>query len=415
VPLDIIHRDVSPQNILIARDGVARVLDFGVAKALAQSPNTQSGLLKGKFGYMAPEQIMRGQVDRRADVFAAGVVLWETLTCRRLFQASKNIEQAMSRVISAEIPPPSTFRPTIPRALDAIVLKAMDRDADRRFQTAEELAVALEEDVAVASPHLVKTWFGPLASPELVQRAELIRIINKRYGTPGRSTPHPNALAEEARAALAAAEADGHQRRSWRTDSGLIPTRSQSGRYPIEPTLKPVTRTLPPRRTGTRLAGSAQLDGMAPRGGPLSELDTAGAEWQGPFEACVSWLSEHGLLSERSWLSGRSAAGALLIVVGLMSTWIAAVGWDAPPTSELLRARRAAHAQLEAATSSLYPSAPAPANRLNHALPELREGGGSSGSPRRPSDEASPPPRAKPGDRQSAPAAGSGLNLRLSR
>src|SRR5690606_3633494 len=111
--------------ILIARDGVARVLDFGVAKALAQSPNTQSGLLKGKFGYMAPEQLMRGQVDRRADVFAAGVVLWETLTCRRLFQASKSIEQAMSRVISGEIPPPSSYRPTIPRALDAIVMKAM--------------------------------------------------------------------------------------------------------------------------------------------------------------------------------------------------------------------------------------------------------------------------------------------------
>ena len=151
-PLDIVHRDVSPQNILIARDGVARVLDFGVAKALAQNPNTQSGLLKGKFGYMAPEQVMRGHVDRRSDVFAAGVVLWEALTCRRLFSASKNLEQALARVVGEKIVPPSTYRPEVPPELDAIVLRATDRDPERRFPSAEALAVELESRVAVAKP-----------------------------------------------------------------------------------------------------------------------------------------------------------------------------------------------------------------------------------------------------------------------
>lgn len=324
VPLDIVHRDVSPQNILIARDGVARVLDFGVAKALAQSPNTQSGLLKGKFGYMAPEQLMRGQVDRRADVFAAGVVLWETLTCRRLFQASKSIEQAMSRVISGEIPPPSSYRPTIPRALDAIVMKAMAREPEQRFQSAEELAVALEEKVTVASPHLVKTWLGPLASPELVQRAELIRNINKRYGTPGRQTPHPDALAE-ARAALAAtAEPSSGWRRLQQPD-GTSP--SQSGKYPIDstPPPRPGTRTLPPRWAAQVLAPAANDPRVRTTSGHITDIPP-------PYEPRPLW-----------WLSARNVGGAALVLVMLMATWVTAVGWQGlPPTSERLRARRAA-------------------------------------------------------------------------
>ena len=401
VPLDIVHRDVSPQNILIARDGVARVLDFGVAKALAQSPNTQSGLLKGKFGYMAPEQIMRGQVDRRADVFAAGVVLWETLTCRRLFQASKNIEQAMSRVISAEIPPPSAFRPTIPRELDAIVMKAMERDAEKRFQSAEELAVALEEGVSVASPHLVKTWFGPLASPELAQRAELIRGINKRYGTPGRSTPHPNALADEARAALAAVDAEAGSRRSWRADGGL-PAPHQSGKYPIDsiPPPQPATRTLPPRRGSPALA-AIELDGAATTGGQISDIE------EGAPSFGNGW---------RSWFSIRNVAGAVLIFVGLISTWVTAIGWsDQRPTSEHLRERREARARAEGNGADGAPRAPASEDMLERPSPSVsRERGGPSRAPA-PPDDGTPPPRGKPAERQNAPAAAPGFELRPSR
>lgn len=240
VPLDIVHRDVSPQNILVARDGVARVLDFGVAKALAQNPNTQSGLLKGKFGYMAPEQILRGHVDRRTDVFAAGVVLWESLTCRRLFQSSKNVEQALARVVGEPILAPSTYRPDVPPELDAIVLRAMERDPELRYPSAEALAVALETGINVAGPHVIKTWFEPLASPELVQRTDLIRTISKRYGTPGRLTPHPSELVEEARAALiAAAGADA---------AAAVPSE------PVAPRPPP----LPPRRSGKFLVGGTR-------------------------------------------------------------------------------------------------------------------------------------------------------------
>jgi eukaryotic-like serine/threonine-protein kinase len=240
VPLDIVHRDVSPQNILVARDGVARVLDFGVAKALAQNPNTQSGLLKGKFGYMAPEQILRGHVDRRTDVFAAGVVLWEALTCRRLFQSSKNVEQALARVVGDPIVPPSTYRADVPPELDAIVLRAMDRDPEQRYGSAEALAVALETSLNVAGPHVIKTWFEPLASPELVQRTELIRSISRRYGTPGRLTPHPSELAEEARAALVAAAS--------------VDVATAVASEPVAPRPPP----LPPRRSGKFLVGGTR-------------------------------------------------------------------------------------------------------------------------------------------------------------
>ena len=414
-PLDIIHRDVSPQNILIGRDGVARVLDFGVAKALAQSPNTQSGLLKGKFGYMAPEQLMRGQVDRRADVFAAGVVLWETLTCRRLFQASKNLEQAMSRVVSADIPPPSTYRPTIPRELDAIVMKAMEREPDRRFQSAEELAVALEEGVTVASSHLVKTWFGPIASTELTQRAQLIRVINKRYGTPGRSTPHPNELAEEARAALAAVEAEGGMRRSWRAD-GLIPPPHQSGKYPIDsiPTPKPATRTLPPRRMAPLLA-AVGLVGSGAAAGPSSEGEEVEAR---PEPRWLQWLSARHL-SDRHLFSARNVAGALLILIGLMSTWVTAVGWGGePPTSERLRERReAARARGELDDARAPWSSPASEGTpaANAPPSALERGGtnatGTNATSRYPSEEP-PRTRSKAEVEPNAPASTPGLELR---
>jgi serine/threonine-protein kinase len=406
-PLDIVHRDVSPQNILIGRDGIARVLDFGVAKALAQSPATQTGLLKGKFGYMAPEQIMRGQVDRRTDVFAAGVVLWEALTCRRLFQASRNIEQAMSRVVAGDIPPPSAHRPGIPPVLDAIVLKAMARDVERRFQSAEELAEAIENSVPVASPHLVKNWFGPLESEELKQRSELIRSINKRYGTPGRSTPRPNELEEEARAARNSSSEIEERRRS----AEAVLSSSYSGNFAHDPSStsgvsKSGSRTLPPRRSATlpRLRADAALAASA-----------QGSDGQ------FSNLLARPPLSGLPWLTARNVGSALLTLVLLMATWVTAIGWnDQPPTSERLRQRRIA-ALRAAAPNGARPSAPASqkpsGEAASHDAPNgaarrdsSRRNALGKGSTAEATDDG-----AKPGERPTAPESPSELELRLSR
>jgi serine/threonine-protein kinase len=115
LPLRIVHRDVSPQNILVGRDGVARVLDFGVAKAAARVHSTQGAKIKGKLRYMSPEQVGGSGVDRRTDVFAAGVVLWESLAGRRLFDSKEGAGAIINQVLTKRIPPPSQLRAELPR------------------------------------------------------------------------------------------------------------------------------------------------------------------------------------------------------------------------------------------------------------------------------------------------------------
>ncbi len=143
-PLHIIHRDVSPQNIIVGYSGQAKLIDFGVARAASQSQKTQAGILKGKFGYMSPEMIRGLPVDHRSDVFAMGICLHEALTGSRLFYGETDFA-TLELVRDAKIAPPSAKVPSIPPELDAIVLKALSRDADERYQTANELASALDE------------------------------------------------------------------------------------------------------------------------------------------------------------------------------------------------------------------------------------------------------------------------------
>lgn len=141
-PLNVVHRDVSPQNILISYEGAVKVIDFGVARALGRSTETRPGGLKGKIQYMAPEQAISGRVDRRSDVFALGVVLWEAICGRRPFRRETELE--MLRAIAEEsVPPPSNFV-RIPARLESIVMRALQKNPADRFQTAQEMALALE-------------------------------------------------------------------------------------------------------------------------------------------------------------------------------------------------------------------------------------------------------------------------------
>jgi serine/threonine-protein kinase len=134
----VVHRDISPHNILIGTNGVVKLVDFGVAKAVGRvSEATRAGQLKGKFGYMSPEQARGRPIDRRSDVFALGIVLFELTTSRRLFRGETDIE-TLKLVISSRIPRPSSFDPTYPLELERIVMKALDRDPAQRYQTAFE-------------------------------------------------------------------------------------------------------------------------------------------------------------------------------------------------------------------------------------------------------------------------------------
>jgi serine/threonine protein kinase len=143
-PLGIVHRDVTPGNILVSYDGNVKVVDFGIAKAVLRTSDTAVGMLKGKVPYMAPEQCTGRAIDRRSDVFAFGIVLYELSTVRRLFKGG-NEYLTMASVVSGEIPKPTTHRKDLPAELEQIILKALRRDPAQRYQTADEMRIALDQ------------------------------------------------------------------------------------------------------------------------------------------------------------------------------------------------------------------------------------------------------------------------------
>lgn len=149
--MNIIHRDISPQNILVSYDGEVKVIDFGIARAASKNQQTQVGVLKGKFGYMSPEQAQGIDIDHRSDIFAVGCLLWEMLTSRRLFHGKSDFE-TLEKVRAAEVAPPSERNNRVPAEIDRIVLKALARDRDERYQHASEFAEDLHAFLAAVKP-----------------------------------------------------------------------------------------------------------------------------------------------------------------------------------------------------------------------------------------------------------------------
>jgi hypothetical protein len=137
-PLGIIHRDVSPQNVIVSYDGEVKVTDFGLAKAAGRAVQTQAGVVKGKLAYMSPEQLRGQAIDQRSDVYGVGILLWVMLTGTRLF-LGKNDQETLRRVYHAQVPPPRTVRPDLHPELEAIVMRALAREVSDRYPTAEEM------------------------------------------------------------------------------------------------------------------------------------------------------------------------------------------------------------------------------------------------------------------------------------
>jgi eukaryotic-like serine/threonine-protein kinase len=142
--LALIHRDVSPQNVLVGFNGSVKLIDFGVAKATGKLSQTTAGQIKGKHAYMSPEQAKGEPLDHRSDVFGLGTLFYELLTGTRLFKRESELA-TLKAVVSAKIPPPSEAAPAIPKALDAVVLKALARNRDERYATAGDMQLAIED------------------------------------------------------------------------------------------------------------------------------------------------------------------------------------------------------------------------------------------------------------------------------
>ncbi|HEY2513978.1 MAG TPA: serine/threonine-protein kinase, partial [Polyangiaceae bacterium] len=205
-PLHVVHRDVSPHNLFVTYSGEVKLLDFGIAKATLNSTHTEEGVLKGKVRYMAPEQALQRDFDRRADVFAFGVVLWEMLTRKPLF--SGNPLAILTRLAGEDVPAPSSVRPGVPPALDAIALKATRRDRNERYATAEEMRLDLMAYLRGRS--------------DAVSQPEVARLMNDTFSE----------LRDEVRARLRAYLATVPSEQRISTPPGLTGT----GSLPILPT-----------------------------------------------------------------------------------------------------------------------------------------------------------------------------------
>jgi serine/threonine-protein kinase len=177
-PLHIVHRDVSTRNVLIGADGVARIADFGVAKAVGSTVRTATGTIRGTIRFMSPEQFRGGGLTAQADLFSAGAVLWEMLAGRALFAADSDA-QTIYAILERPVEPPSHVASDVPIKLDEVVLRSLERAPSARFLTATDMAAALERAVAPASSQQVAEWLEDLCGSAMTERLEVVRALER--------------------------------------------------------------------------------------------------------------------------------------------------------------------------------------------------------------------------------------------
>ncbi len=266
-PLSLVHRDVSPANVLIGTDGVARITDFGVARAEARLSSTQGGQLKGKIPYMPPEQLMSEQIDRRCDVYAAGAMLWETLVGRRLFQAESD-GALLQKILAGPEGSPRQQNPHIPPAIDAVCMQALARDKEGRFATTADFADALERaaqasGVTIASARAVATFVEQSGAYKKLSAKEVAAL--KSGVAMDASVPRAGAAAQP----ISKPAFDPHEPpKSTPTASSQVTSAGSALSARIEPA-KPRRIGLYAAAVGMLLAGAAAAVVMRPKSGDV--------------------------------------------------------------------------------------------------------------------------------------------------
>jgi serine/threonine protein kinase len=229
--LSLVHRDVSPQNILVSFEGEVKLIDFGIAKAAGTGASGQAPILKGKFGYMSPEQVRGVEIDRRSDVFSCGVVLYELLTGERLFVGESDFD-TLEKVRNVEILPPSTYNRKIADELERIVLKALSKDAEERYPNAIDLHDELQAFVYTAGEFYSRKdlagWMKKTFGKEIED--ETAKLESYRQLKPPPPSPPPGA-------------ADG-------VPEPARTQQSQTGKLPRKPPTQPVPVAKPVKSTG---------------------------------------------------------------------------------------------------------------------------------------------------------------------
>ena len=174
--LGLVHRDISPPNVIVGVDGLSRVLDFGIAKALEHIEESDPNRVKGKTGYLSPEQIRGERLTQRSDVFSAGIILWEMLATRRLFSAEGENDR-MQAILRGDYPHPRATRSDLSEELDGVVMRALALDPEKRFESPREFANAIDAVAKGAPPRRVAEWVSDLAADALASRSRLLAQV----------------------------------------------------------------------------------------------------------------------------------------------------------------------------------------------------------------------------------------------
>ena len=359
-PLYLVHRDVTPHNVLISFDGAVKLTDFGIAKA--GNKLTSPGMLKGKFAYMSPEQSRGENVDARTDVFALGIVLWEMLTGGRLFDGDSDLA-VLRAVQQSVIAPPSRLNPDVPEELSAVLMKALERDPDARHQTAGELERALAQfvlnhaqspdDTDVAS-FVRRVYIGivpsALALPAIPERTQQLQGAN----------PDANAEPEPRQPTAVLPGPRGRSRATGEGGEG-----SESAPSPDEDVHAP-THMLPSRESS--LGGKAKPTRVTTPGRPLPAVSSSAEAGSEPprYEATVS-LSSHVASAAPA---ARPGASANVRRVGMWAGIGVVVLFAAVGVDSLLRSRPQGQAPV-ADTAPGTPALPPPQPARPDAGPEL--------------------------------------------
>jgi eukaryotic-like serine/threonine-protein kinase len=265
ISLGVVHRDVSPNNVLVSYSGIAKLVDFGIAKSMNQRTSFRDGELEGKLSYMAPEQVLGSAVDKRADLFAVGVMLYVLTTGRHPF-ANEDSAEVLRNIVSEEpAVRPSLLKPNYSRTLEAVAMKALEKDRDRRWPSAEEMRLALQRGVPQAFElgfeAQLRNFMGDTVGDRAVRKRDALRraelAVDAQLGVP------PSASPASSVSSLRAISVDT----SWRKEDSVRPRDKDSvrPRNSLLPTLRPLlptpapTTSLKPRRRALRpvLLGAA--------------------------------------------------------------------------------------------------------------------------------------------------------------
>jgi len=416
-PLGIVHRDISPANILVGYDGSVKVVDFGIAKA-AMRKETRSGNLKGKVSYMSPEQCTGDEIDRRSDVYSLGVVLYELATTTRLFKGD-NDYLVMDEIVNGRVSLPRVRRPDLPNELSAIIMQAIAPDPERRYFSADELRFALDQFAGkaglIASTSAVAAYmrkqFGDRPEPWLELGGELSDSLE----APAGSSPAVHGWIEIVRSDDSALR-----------NSGGIPRTSSSiratGSAPVR-----VTGSVPVRATGSvpaTEAGTAPGERMPDAGShsrlqrmPVMRLPSS----QSPTDSRMGWESRQLARASRGLTATKVAmfSAPLIALLGVAIWWLAGSGDTTSPTAALAT-RPHAQPMEPAVVASPPPDpvkpaqvptqiAPAPGAKLVELPPESAvpppKRTHRSSSPRiADASQATPAPSPKPAPRAPPPA-----------